>query len=343
MRLSDPAYVALDVTYRCNERCGFCFIPFNPRLRRARREMSLAQWRTLIDSFGGSPRRFYVTGGEPLLRPDIAGIVEHIKKRGHSCLLTTNGLLLGPRLVRRLLECGVDQVAVSLHGDAAVHDLSCGVKGAHDRVVSGIRALTGSPLRRKTSVSIWCTVNRLNHSRLLEHCLHFSGLGADEIAFNHLEFITAAALGRSRRIWRRRRQRMPGLKPSARLAAGIDARELARQVALIRELGRPDVRFYPELSARQIRVWYDPKVLPRRGASCAGQWSSLWISPSGDVLTCQPVAQRVGALSKDGQWRAAYAGPDYAGFRALLTDCGGMTPLCMRCGRAPYQSPPEGP
>jgi MoaA/NifB/PqqE/SkfB family radical SAM enzyme len=56
-----------------------------------------------------------ITGGEPLLNPDIFRIIGYAKKLGFTIFLVTNGTLIDETVAKKLSEIGVDNVGVSFH------------------------------------------------------------------------------------------------------------------------------------------------------------------------------------------------------------------------------------
>ena len=112
MRVFDSRPIAahLYVTERCNLRCGYCTeydnsVPHPP----------LDDVRRWIDHLAGlGCLRIGLQGGEPLLHPDIARIVRHVKDAGMGCSLATNGFLLTAETVRTLEVAGLDDLHLSV-------------------------------------------------------------------------------------------------------------------------------------------------------------------------------------------------------------------------------------
>jgi heme b synthase len=102
-----------------------------------------AEARRLIDSFAeaGSPI-IILTGGEPLLRPDVFELAAHARKRGLRCVMAPNGTLITERNARRMSEAGIGRCSISLDGpDATSHDAFRGVPGAFAASLRGIEFL----------------------------------------------------------------------------------------------------------------------------------------------------------------------------------------------------------
>lgn len=98
-----------------------------------------------------------LTGGDPMLRPDLEDLVAHAAGRGLRVALTpsaTGRVTLGR--LRALRAAGVGQVAVSLDGpDAATHDALRGVRGSYERTMRILARAreAGFPLQVNTTVT----------------------------------------------------------------------------------------------------------------------------------------------------------------------------------------------
>ncbi|HFA59745.1 MAG TPA: radical SAM protein, partial [Rhodospirillales bacterium] len=80
-----------------------------------------------------------LSGGEPLLRPDIFAISERAKALGFYVGLSTNGALIDEAMADRIAAVGYDYVGVSLDGIGAVHDRFRRVPGCYEASLRGIR------------------------------------------------------------------------------------------------------------------------------------------------------------------------------------------------------------
>ncbi len=61
-----------------------------------------------------------ISGGEPLLHPELDEIIRHIRKRGMMAGLITNGFFLNKERIERLNEAGLEHLQISI--DNAVPD-----------------------------------------------------------------------------------------------------------------------------------------------------------------------------------------------------------------------------
>ena len=89
-------------------------------------------------------QRFHVpvlilSGGEPLLRPDIHDIARRAKDMGFYVGLSSNGTLINEGNIGRIAAIGFDYVGVSLDGIKDTHDRFRRMEGAYDASLHGIR------------------------------------------------------------------------------------------------------------------------------------------------------------------------------------------------------------
>jgi len=80
-----------------------------------------------------------LSGGEPLLRPDIFDISRRAKDMGFYVGLSSNGTLIDPPTAERIAEVGYDYVGISLDGIGEVHDRFRREVGAYEAALKGIR------------------------------------------------------------------------------------------------------------------------------------------------------------------------------------------------------------
>lgn len=332
----DPDQVSLDLTYKCNLNCSFCFMSQSRAPGLGGRELTIAELKKLVDGLSQRPREFYLWGGEPTLRRGLSGLVRHIKKRGHRCLVTTNSLLPDERSAARLLRAGADELAVSLHGTPEIHDRITGLKGSAARVEKFFRFAGTYPFRKNASLTFYCTINRLNHARLYEVYMYLKTLNPRYIAFSHLDYITKKDLAGTRELFRAAGSRTV-LRESENLASGISPAALARETARIKAAGDPAVRFQPDLGPEGIRDWYSPLSDFKQPGFCLAQWKGLWINPFGEIISCQPLGLVLGSIRRRPALKE-FNGNGFTKFRSLLLKTGGYLPTCSRCGRTSFSS-----
>jgi MoaA/NifB/PqqE/SkfB family radical SAM enzyme len=95
---------------RCNLSCAYCNeydrtsdpVPLDKMLRRIDR---LGELRTGIVT---------ISGGEPMMHPDLDAIIRRIRDRGMLAGLITNGFYLGPERIARLNDAGLEYLQISI-------------------------------------------------------------------------------------------------------------------------------------------------------------------------------------------------------------------------------------
>lgn len=110
-----PHVVAWNLTRRCNLKCSHCYISAGPG-ESARGELDTAACFRVIDQLlevNPAPM-LILSGGEPLLRDDLAGIAAHATGQGATVVVGTNGTLLTDQRIAALMAAGVTGVAVSV-------------------------------------------------------------------------------------------------------------------------------------------------------------------------------------------------------------------------------------
>ena len=137
MRGSGPV-VIWNLVRRCNLACKHCYatsadIDFPG-------ELDTVQVFEVMDdlkAFGVSV--LILSGGEPLLRPDIFTISRRAKAMGFYVGLSSNGTLIDERSIEQIEAIDYDYVGVSLDGMRATHDVFRRKSGAFDASLRGIR------------------------------------------------------------------------------------------------------------------------------------------------------------------------------------------------------------
>jgi SynChlorMet cassette radical SAM/SPASM protein ScmF len=125
-----------------------------------------------------------LTGGEPLLHPNIGEILAAVQDAGLSLAIETNGVLCSPSLAARIAACPGVFVSVSLDSpEPATHEWIRGVDGCFEAAISGIRNLVAAGLRPQLIMTIM-EYNK-NDLRSMVHLAESHGAGS--VKFNLLQ------------------------------------------------------------------------------------------------------------------------------------------------------------
>ncbi len=127
-----PVLVNVEVTMRCNARCGFCDYWKTPA--ESKRD-ELAQFSDAVRYF--NPMLLTFTGGEPTLRRDLEDVVAAARNAVKLTYvqLITHGAMLSPERARSLWNAGVDQFNISLDFLDERHDEARGIPGLSAKIL----------------------------------------------------------------------------------------------------------------------------------------------------------------------------------------------------------------
>ena len=148
-------------------------------------ELSTEQVQTVMDDL----KAFHVpalilSGGEPLLRPDIYRIGRYAKDNGFYTGLSTNGTLIDESHIDPLLETGFDYVGISIDGIGETHDKFRQMDGAFDASMRAVRLCQDSGIK----VGLRFTLTRDNAHELPELLKVVDNEGIDKFYLSHLNY-----------------------------------------------------------------------------------------------------------------------------------------------------------
>jgi radical SAM protein with 4Fe4S-binding SPASM domain len=99
-----------------------------------------------------------ISGGEPLMRPDLLERIDQARQAGMRAVVSTNGTLITPTGAQAFARAGLSYVGVSLDGLRNVNDAFRGMDGAFDRAMEGIAMCQQAGVK----VGLRMTLNRRN-------------------------------------------------------------------------------------------------------------------------------------------------------------------------------------
>src|SRR3990172_7877034 len=123
-----PLWLLAELTYRCPLQCPYCSNPLEFAGGRFKSELATEEWcRVLREAKALGVLQLGLSGGEPLLRPDLETIVAAARQLGlYSSLITSAYRLTMDRLAA-LKRAGLDHVQISVQ--AADAELSNHIPG----------------------------------------------------------------------------------------------------------------------------------------------------------------------------------------------------------------------
>jgi mycofactocin biosynthetic radical S-adenosylmethionine protein MftC len=148
------SFVQWLATNRCNAACPFCESSSG---KAHADELNHEEARTLIRELHEMKvRRLIISGGEPLMRPDLCEIMEYANQCNIALGLVTNGWLV-PEMESRLLRLKFFLYFTSIDGEPAFHNSIRGLDNGYERALKGLGLFT----RMRVPVRI---VNTVVHS-----------------------------------------------------------------------------------------------------------------------------------------------------------------------------------
>ncbi len=125
-----------------------------------------------------------LSGGEPLLRPDIFQIAHRAKAMGFYTALSTNGTLIDDSNIERIAEVGFDYLGISIDGIRETHDKFRRKEGAFDASLAALRRCRELGIK----VGLRFTMTQDNAAELPQLLQLMDDEGIDKFYFSHLNY-----------------------------------------------------------------------------------------------------------------------------------------------------------
>ena len=104
-----------DVSQKCNLNCIHCYNAEN--ISNEKQIDILNNYKIIVDNaISGGFNHFHLLGGEPLLVQGIFELIEYATRMGIFVSINTNGILLTPKIINKLIDLDVKQLTISLDG-----------------------------------------------------------------------------------------------------------------------------------------------------------------------------------------------------------------------------------
>ncbi|HPT39190.1 MAG TPA: radical SAM protein [Candidatus Omnitrophota bacterium] len=136
-----PLEGGLDLSYRCNNNCRHCWLRIPASAKEKKRELSFEEIKKIVNQARQmGARKWFISGGEPMLRPDFCEIFNYLTSAGSDYSINTNGTLITPKIAKLMVRKGVKMVA--LYGATAkLHDYITRHPGSFEATLRGFRYL----------------------------------------------------------------------------------------------------------------------------------------------------------------------------------------------------------
>jgi pyrroloquinoline quinone biosynthesis protein E len=265
------------------------------------RELTTDEWcRVIREAAALGVLQIGFSGGEPLVRHDLAELVRGAREANLYTNLITSGVGLDENCTHELRDAGLDSAQLSFQSDES--DLADEIAGAraHQRKLNAAEIIRAGGI----SLSLNFVIHRRNIDRLPQIIELTETLGAERVELANVQFYGWAFLNRA------------ALLPTQEQVAR--AREVAT-AAKARLAGKIDI-FYV------LPDYYETRPKP-----CLNGWGQryLTVNPVGDVLPCQTASsaipdlrfENVRARSLDWIWRESESFNRFRGTEWMPEPC----------------------
>lgn len=296
-----PLWLLAELTYRCPLQCPYCSNPLD--FARSHEELSTAEWIEVFRQareMGAAQLGF--SGGEPLVRQDLAELIEAARGLGYYTNLITSGIGLTEEKIASFAEAGLDHIQISFQAaDEEVNNLLAGSKKAFAHKLEMARAVKkhGYPMVLNF---VTHRHNIDNIDQIIRLCIE---LEADFVELATCQFYGWAELNRA------------GLLPSKE--------QLVRAERITNE-------WRDKLAAENHPcklIFVTPDYYEERPKACMNGWGNLFldITPDGTALPCHSARQlpvefpNVRAHSIEHIWRHSFGFNKFRGYDWMPEPC----------------------
>jgi radical SAM protein with 4Fe4S-binding SPASM domain len=183
-----PLVMSWNVTRECNMKCSHCYI--NATEKKLANELSTQEGKNLMDQICQVSKPLLIlSGGEPLLRPDIYELIQYGASKGLKMGLGSNGSLIDDAVAAKLKAAGIATVSISLDSHIPEqHDEFRGVTGAWEKAVNACKALR----KNNVLVQVNTTLTQQNYNQIDDIMSLAEEIGVENF---HLFFLVPTGRG----------------------------------------------------------------------------------------------------------------------------------------------------
>ena len=167
-----PWVVKWNISDKCNLECRHCF------RSNALSIISKEDADTIINDMGeNGVACVALTGGEPLMNPNLMYIIQRLKEKNIDVEIATNGTLINKKIAKKIYNSGVKKIQISLDGaDETSNDMIRG-RGAYNNIINGIQILIKSGFFVTIATTLNAkTVHQIDQFIMLKNMLSVSAI-----------------------------------------------------------------------------------------------------------------------------------------------------------------------
>ncbi|MCG8516895.1 MAG: pyrroloquinoline quinone biosynthesis protein PqqE [Pseudomonadales bacterium] len=258
--IGPPLWLLAELTYRCPLQCPYCSNPLDYASQD--QELTTEQWVSVLRqgrAMGAAQLGF--SGGEPLVRQDLAELIAEARQLGYYSNLITSGLGLTEAKVNAFRDAGLDHIQVSFQAsDPELNNAVAGSRKAFEQKLAMARAVkaAGYPM----------VLNFVIHRHNIHQMTDILDL-CRRLEADYVELATCQYYG-----WAF--QNREGLMPSRTQLETAEA-AVNRYRDLLADAGE----------AMKL-IFVTPDYYEERPKACMNGWGSMFltVAPDGTALPC---------------------------------------------------------
>jgi PqqA peptide cyclase len=187
-----PLSLIAELTHRCPLHCLYCSNPIE--MRKAADELTTEEWEPVFrEAAALGILQLNLTGGEPLIRKDLAHLIASGREAGLYVNMITSGVGLTEERLAGLVEAGLEHLQLSFQDlDEASANYIAGTK-AHAIKLAIAKAIRKFPL----AFTVNLVVHRMNLDRLEPFIAMAEELSPDRLEIAHVQYYGWALKNRS--------------------------------------------------------------------------------------------------------------------------------------------------
>ena len=324
-RAKIPFRYFLELTYRCNLNCPYCYVGDE----RKKNELTTEEWKSVINQLP-----FYsiatLVGGEPLVRKDFIDILAYTSKKiMNKVHVVSNGILINDEIIDAFIKYKLLLLSVSLDGYGKNHDKNRGKDGIFDKIISNLENLKSKKKNQMTDIKTIVLENNLDDLPKLYKLCNKMGFEFFSISFlrnNHWKQNSVL-----------QESFIPEFNDNYPIKLYFDMehfKEVFREIESIK--GRTKIRFSPKFEyslhpLEAIEKFFQTSEntpVSEIYKPCTYPYNNMMINPEGFVYPC--LSQKIGNV-KDKSLKELFNAPHYCCFRKNLKASGGTFGACQMC------------
>lgn len=252
-----PMWLLAELTYACPVQCPYCSNPLQISANR-KQELTTEQWIDVLSQareLGAVQLGF--SGGEPLVRPDLAVLIQEATSLGFYTNLITSAIGLNAAKIAAFKAAGLNHIQISFQGSNQESNKKFGGTDSFRHKME----MTSEVIRQEIPLGLNFVLHRQNIHQVREFLETAELLGAEFVELANTQYYG----------WAKHNQQ--GLLPSRKQ---VEHAERVTNDFRSRHKGNMDVFFVA------------PDYYDDRPKKCSNGWATTFITvtPEGDVLPC---------------------------------------------------------